>query len=291
MFTWRIHTGLLGGRENELASLLGRLGDPVQFVSGHWRELPPPLPSDDAELGGMALTTIQDAQRLLTDLPYPRVLYFNAQRFDVSFWLPRIDDELPVLNRRCLFTPAGLIAHAGAPFSQAPFPPSNGLLFVRPDSALKPFPGFVIDCHQKRLKGWPAVSQAVEQETRGLAPEKLVCIAPGHRLKPLEWRFWVVNREVVASTPYSWEAGTVPWQAPPDEALRLARDMARNAWQPDVAYVVDIVQLDEGDEPFYLNELNAASTSGLYCVPFEPLFEALRHAVLLEIAGELSVED
>lgn len=164
-------------------------------------------------------------------------------------------------------------------------------LFVRPDSGLKPFPGLVLDCQAQNLKTWADVASALAYDLRGQAPEKLVCLAPGYRLMPLEWRFWVVNRTVVASSPYSWEDGVVPWQAPPEAALKLAEAMAQNAWQPDIAYVVDVVQRQDGAAPFYINELNAASTSGLYSVPFDALLPALRAAVLAESSGELCLED
>lgn len=286
--TWRIHSGLLNGREAELAVLLERLGDTAQFVDGPWRALPPPPPAPD---GGLALTIIQDVRKLLGHWQATPGLYFDLHKYDVSYWMPRVAEAIPVLNRRCLFTPAGALTSIPLPFWTSGFPMSDGLIFIRPDSGLKLFPGLVIDCYASNARLWPAIAREFARAAPGVAPETMVCVAPGHQLNAVEWRFWVVDRRVVASTPYSWSEGLVPWQPPPAEALRTAQEMAENAWRPDIAYVVDVVQLAGGDQPFYLNEINAASTSGLYAVPFEPLVFALRDAVQRELAGDLTIED
>lgn len=290
MPSWRIHEGLIDGREGEMAAVLAGYGDPFQFVRGHYRNLPPPIAPTGRD-GGLALTTLQDARALTGEWMATPGLYFSQKKYDVSFWLPRIAESIPVLNRRSLFVPAGLVQHIATPFWSLPFPSSSGLLFVRPDSGMKPFAGFVLDAGARRLKQWPCVAAEVQKEAPGLAPETLLCISSGRHLCELEWRFWIVDRKVVASSPYSWQRDVTTWVTPPPEAQQIAEAMAGSPWQPDIAYVVDVVQLAEGDMPFYLNEINAASTSGLYCVPFAPLIAALRDAVQREIAGELTVED
>lgn len=284
-FCWRIHAGLLEGRTEELASVVADWGDALQLVFGHWRALPPP--DRDAATAGLALTTLQDATRLPGQgWMAPRMLYFHSRRYDVSFWMPRIAEAIPVLNRGCAFVPFGLIAHMPAETQERLL--AQGSVFIRPDSGLKAFPGVVLDLSGSAVLTWPDVVARIQQELRTCAPELLACVGPGRQLDPLEWRFWVVDRQVVASTPYSWELDA-PWGAPPQAAYAVADAMAKNPWQPDIAYVVDVVRCIQ-TQAYYLNELNAASTSGLYSAPLRPLLSALRHAVLAEAAGELSVE-
>lgn len=289
MLSWRIHSALLSGREDELVEHLAGLGDSAQLVSGHWRELPRPLPCASAAL---ALTTIQDARFVLQG-KWEAVpgLYFDARKYDVSYWMPRIDEAIPVLNRRGLFVPAGTLATVPLPLWTQGFPGTNGLIFLRPDSGLKLFSGTVLDCHARKIRNWRDLAAVFHKVVGGVQKEALLCIAPGVRLKPLEWRFWIVDRKVVASTPYSWDKEDIPWQSPPAEALYLAQEVAANEWQPDIAYVVDVVQVAMGDEPFWVNEINAVSTSGLYGVPFDPLIGALREAAMREVAGELTITD
>jgi hypothetical protein len=61
------------------------------------------------------------------------------------------------------------------------------------------------------------------------------------QLKDVEWRFWIVNREVVAYSPYSWQ-NEICWALAPNKVLKIAKLVAENPWQPDIAYVVDIVE-------------------------------------------------
>lgn len=298
MFVWRIHEGLLGERRDELVHLLEGQGDHVQVVSGHWRRLPAPAHSGEAfaaipGAAGLALTTLQDAARLPAQgWSAPRLLYHHQRHYDVSYWMPRIDGAIPLLNRGCLFVPVGMLSNISVPFES--FCP-DGVLFVRPDSGNKPFPGLGLDCRVLGPGGWATAEALLALQVMGgpMAPELMACLAPGKRLKPLEWRFWVVQRQVVASTPYSWTDEPLSWVAPPPQALALAEAVAGNAWQPDVAYVVDVVQLEdaEGDGAFFVNELNAASTSGLYAVPLAPLMAALKGAVLAERDGLIGIED
>lgn len=286
---WRIHCGLIGTREAELSDLLTNGGDTVQFVSGRRPELP--IDPQSITGGALALTTIQDAKLLAARWPVSPGLYFHPRKYDVSYWLPRTQRDIPALNRGAFFVPFGLVPSIAQSLWTSGIVLSDGLLFVRPDSGLKPFAGFVVDCNKPGVKNWQGVADEIAREVRHLAPETLICIATGRKLKPVEWRFWIVDRKVVASAPYSWDSGALLWRHPPYDALRCAEAMAQNPWQPDIAYVADVVQLDGGDEPFYLNEINAASTSGLYNVLAEPLFDALRSAVVRELAGEISIED
>lgn len=298
MFSWRIHSKLLDHkpRQAELQALLNNWGDTVQFVDGHWRNLPAPLPLETMDIAGLCLTTAQDARSLLQHgLPRGWQLYFDPHKYDVSHWLPRISAVIQTLNRGCLFVPFGLIGDLPLPLPGFGFPMADdGYLFVRPDSGLKSFPGFSFDC--RTFSSWHDVKQGLVTELRHVEPEKLVCLAPRRILDPLEWRFWVCNRQVVAGTPYSWADEQPAWMEPPAAAQKIAQQVAANPWQPDLAYVLDVVQLatppmDDPWEGFRLNEINAASTSGLYAVPLQPLFTALRDVLARECAGELAVED
>ena len=114
-----------------------------------------------------------------------------------------------------------------------------------------------------------------------------MCFLARHQqLKQIEWRFWIVNKQVVAWAPYCWEED-IPWSLAPERMLSLAREVSQNPWQPDIAYVVDIVETERAD--VFVNEINAASTSGVYAVPIEDLLLALRNVAHLEISDELTL--
>lgn len=306
--SWRVHRSLVEARESDLSTMIGHLGDTLQLVDGRVRDLPYDMPkqritivardghpSGVKQSTGLALTTIQDAQQLLRRGDgWNLRLYFDSKKYHVSYWLARIDEQIPLLNRETIFCPAGNIAH---------LPPAlldllvgqSGELFVRPDSGLKPFTGFSVIglSGTAAMRTWRTAARQIAVNVPNLEPERLLCLARAVPLHPVEWRFWIVDRQVVASSPYSWTEDARTWWAPPAGAESVARAMAANAWQPDIAYVIDVAQrLDRsGDDAFTLCEVNAASTSGVYAARFETLLPALRDAMMRENLGELSIEE
>jgi len=287
---WRLHESILRDRVQEVAEYLQGIGDRVQVVRGRYDSLAgddaprDPLPG---EIGGIAITTIQEAKTGLQGRwKYPRMLFFDRESYHVSHWMPRIHLSVPVLNRRCLFVPIGMVQHLEfvAQFGHS--------LFVRPNSGLKPFTGFPIDCRKENIKSWFRLAQYLDPARpdsyagiAGLDPSTMICISQHKELETTEWRFWIIDRKVVASTPYGWSGTGHPWQEPPPGALNIATQMANNKWQPDLAYVVDVVQTAE-DGLFWLNEINAASTSGWYSARLDDLIPALRHAVVQQTRDE-----
>lgn len=279
---WRLHAAIFSGLERlaEAKAYLLSMGDQVQVVSGRHSSLPPVEAGGHKEVPFLAITTLQDARLLrMPDRAVP-VLYWDAARYDVSYWMPRVGSDIPVLNRTGLFYPLGMLlaANKGIPAWLG----IGGAAFVKPDKGHKQFTGFTAPVTETGL------DLTNEYQLRGLAPELMCLIAPASKLAMAEWRFWIVNRKVVAWSPYSWSEPEMKWEPAPAHVQKVAEAMARNQWQPDIAYVVDIAMVEE--EPFLL-EINAASTSGVYDAPLIPLLSALRDAAHLEMAGELTVLD
>lgn len=271
---WRIHKGIAGQKLEEILDWISQQGDYAQVVEGPKKTLPGP-PSTETDIPGLALTTLHD----IRDLPWGAIpgAYWNNKKFQVSYYLPRLDASLPLLNRNGLFLPVGCL-HALTDYSE--FVASGA--FIRPDSGQKPFPGLAFS---NGLLSYPsrfenALSGFVQ--TYKLAPELLCYCAPARELQAIEWRVWIVNRQVVAWSPYSWGDEQPAWQPAPPAVLEAAWAMALNSWQPDIAYVVDVA-ISHGQA--LIIELNAASTSGLYDAPIAPLFSALRDASHQEAAG------
>jgi len=298
--TWRIHTSITNDRADEVCAFLSDLGDKVQLVTGntHLTSLPDPPGPEEGEAAGVALTTLQDATHTLSraDLVYakrevelwqfPRLLYFSREHYDVSYWMPLIEERVPVLNRGCLFVPAGAIKFIKATLPGLDLESKKAGMFVRPDSGLKFFTGFVLDITP--ADSWDEIYRAIYQEAHP-SDRTMVCLSLARDLEPTEWRFWIVNRKVVASSPYSW-GGPVPWSEPPAGAVAVAEAMAANPWQPDLAFVVDVVQTID-DQKFWVNEINAASTSGIYNVPLGDLLPALRDIAIKEATGEVEFSE
>jgi len=274
---WRLHTAIFGYEANAAATFLRGLGDTVQIVSGSTRDLPP-VEQVSVPMPALAITTLQDAAKNHTGPGVPW-LFFDARTYDVSVWMPRIASSIPVLNRGSVFLPFGML--------QAPCPAllswvgDDGDVFVRPDSGRKLFTGFMV-----KVAGDGSLDIGGEHQMRLVASDAMCLVAPAKKMDPIEWRFWIVDRKVVASTPYSWDTDPV-WAPAPESCHAVAQAMAGNPWQPDIAYVVDVV---EHSGQSYLLEINAASTSGVYAAPLEPLLLALRDVAQREHAGEIARE-
>lgn len=146
----------------------------------------------------------------------------------------------------------------------------NNAVFIRPDSGVKTFTGQLIDvgCFNVDADGLEKVSN-VKFET-------IIWVSPKKEIEA-EYRFWICNKNVVASTEYSWddkELGDIP-----DTAIHLAEIVAKYEWQVDRTYVVDIAICN--GSPFVV-EFNSFSCSGLYNCDSKKLFELVSNDILLE---------
>lgn len=289
---WRLHSAIFSDSTKlaEAQDYLVKLGDSVQVVSGRRAELPPVDSCNEMSGPFLAITTLQDAKSLLNSGNGVPGLYWDRIKYDVSYWMPRLEPHIPVLNRDGMFWPLGMLQSFNkllvAVFGIGTF------VFIKPDQGNKAFTGFITEVTNSGL------DLTTQHQLKHLSPETMCFVAPAVTLSNREWRFWVANRNVVAWSPYSWDGPEEPWTPVPANVLQVAENMARNPWQPDISYVVDVAlvstsnKLDPNgaEEPFLL-ELNAASTSGIYNVPIPVLLGALRDVAYRELAGELAISD
>jgi hypothetical protein len=126
-------------------------------------------------------------------------------------------------------------------------------VFVRPDSALKPFAGRVVATTQLTLA-------ALDFGFYYDDPDLPVVVAPVRQIGR-EWRHVIVDRTVVAGSEYV-AAGR---QARPSQergaAWELAAGIASSLDPPEAVYVMDVCEVD-GD--LRLLELNPFSGADLY---------------------------
>ncbi len=132
-------------------------------------------------------------------------------------------------------------------------------LFVRPDSGVKSFTGFVV-AHNEKDK--------IRTLIQTVGPDVLVVVASKKDIVA-EYRFVICNRKVVAGCTY------LPYECP--DYFRfpeiLAMNIAEHEWQPDLCYTVDIAEITNTEIPreqvlmasqFCLLEINSFSCAGFY---------------------------
>lgn len=128
-------------------------------------------------------------------------------------------------------------------------------IFIRPDSALKPFPGVPL-----RTPELPAEMSGIRQVDH-VHDDELVVIDRHRDLSDEEYRFWLVESRIVTRAGYRLSGKHAEAPAAPDALEELASRLAQRLEAYDNALVADLVMTDEGAR---LVELNALSTSGLY---------------------------
>lgn len=146
----------------------------------------------------------------------------------------------------------------------------DGKIFVRPDSPLKIFTGQV------------AKSESFEADLEFMAfyefpPESLVVVSRPREITS-EWRFVVVDRQVVTGCQYSKNGAQDIQPGYDDRALELAARIAANEYQPDPAWVMDICQTSDGE--FHLLEIGGFSFADLYACEMPKVVEAVSAAAI-----------
>jgi hypothetical protein len=128
---------------------------------------------------------------------------------------------------------------------------SGGLLFVRPDSVDKSFPGTLAD----RTSFLRALSGAA------FDPATAVLVARPKKIIA-EWRLLVANGEVIAGSQYRSERGAEVAPGSPAEVTAYATTVLREVdWRPDPLFAMDVCDSEDG---LRILELNSFSCSGHY---------------------------
>ena len=130
----------------------------------------------------------------------------------------------------------------------------NDTLFVRPDSPLKLFAGMTItratfdrDYEFMGFYEFPIESMVVVS-----SPKSIVS----------EWRFVVVDRNIVTGTQYIERNEKISRIADDPNALDFAKSVLTTEYEPDPVWVLDVCKTD--DNNYHLLEIGGFSFAGLY---------------------------
>lgn len=143
-------------------------------------------------------------------------------------------------------------------------------LFIRPDSPLKLFTGQLVR----------RATFAADVEYLGFCdfPRHSLVVVSSPKALVAEWRFVVVDRQVIAGSQYK-EAGQLVSRSGYDpEAFRLASRIAAGDFQPDPVWVMDICKT--GDGHYRLLEIGAFSFANLYACDKVAVVAAVSQAAM-----------
>jgi len=141
-------------------------------------------------------------------------------------------------------------------------------LFVRPVSDKKTFAGTTIP-----RTNYDNYMRALEQ-TSSVLPETL-CVISSIKHLVAEYRFWVVDREIVSSSEaYGPSSFFVPVaNVVPDHIYKFATTITKLDWQPDSCYTLDVGVMKDGS--LGVMELNSFCTAGFYDADLVPIVKAV----------------
>lgn len=129
-------------------------------------------------------------------------------------------------------------------------------VFVRPDSALKPFAGRVLDAS--------TITRAALDHGFYYDDDALpIVVAPARQIHR-EWRTVVAEGHVVTGCAYTADRHGAE-ETLPEPVRKIAGQVARGDWQPAPIYIVDVAEVDN---QIRVLELNPFSGADLYrCDP------------------------
>ncbi|KKN26708.1 hypothetical protein LCGC14_0871880 [marine sediment metagenome] len=155
--------------------------------------------------------------------------------------------------------------------------PGDPQVFVRPNTGFKTFTGQVLSESN--------FNKDYEWFEEFAAPDSLVVVSRVQRIVR-EWRFIIADRKIIAASRYKPDVEHVVYrnalsgETMDNEARLVAERIAKEEWQPDPIYVVDIAK--NGFDTYGLMEINSFSCSGFYACPVEPIVREASKLALKE---------
>jgi len=146
-------------------------------------------------------------------------------------------------------------------------------IFIRPNSGSKTFTGRILK------------KEEVDQELHllgnyaGKPLDKIIAVISSPKIINKEWRCVVVNKKVIAFSQYMANGELNVKKEIDTDAFCFADRIAKEEWQPDITYTLDICESNKG---YYLLEVNSFSCSGLYDCNPEPVVREVSKAALRE---------
>lgn len=219
-----------------------------------------------------AIKWVVDANKQVRGIPG---MYYDEQRFKCSDYMHRIPREM-LANGDGFYLTFGDFRRRVDSIMDL-FQVNE--LFLRPDAGSKSFTGLTITRNNAAFE-----LSSLDQLT-SVNESTLILVAPAKRIDA-EYRFWIVNRTVVAGSQYRVEGRDEAAPTVDRDCQALAERVARLSYQVDLAYTCDVALI--AGTPAVI-ELNAMSTSGLYRCDRAVLFKAVAETAQLEYDAELTL--
>lgn len=137
-------------------------------------------------------------------------------------------------------------------------------VFLRPSSGYKTFTGTIVD-----LDEWES---AIKFYGFKINPEELVVVAPPVTILK-EWRFVIVEGEVITGSQYKEDGEMVRELECPQEVFNYAQQVVDFAnYKPEPAWTLDVAETENG---YKVIEVGSFSCAGLYVCDYEKVIKRI----------------
>ena len=245
--TWVIENGVFSGSGTAVSNAAKAAGHTVVPWDDRWWSDTqwPELSTGPVVFRGC----LENAARVATEIAWKPGSFCDTAAFACSAWYPNakpwlIHDEWKATTVKELTDdPAKVLSSTGI----------TGSVFIRPDSPLKPFSGRVLAVDAISLR---SLDHGFYYDDLDL-PVIVATVKSVSR----EWRYVVVDGQVVAGSSYEADSRKATSDDPGGESWAFAQSVAESLKAPDSVYVVDVC---EAGGELRLLELNPFSGADLY---------------------------
>jgi hypothetical protein len=211
--------------------------------------------------------SLELAKRIRKKAKWVPGVFYNVEQYNCTYYYAKLGKYL--LNENYIMMPYGELSRRKE-FLYEMFGEDRAV-FIRPNRGDKIFTGKVVykENFEKDIRLFNFYQMADEELVIVARPINITC----------EWRFVVVNQEVITGSVYK-ENDRVGSKAGYDiKAFELASKIAKE-YNPDPAYVIDICLTKTGD--YRLMEVGCFSCAGMYLCDTDIIVEKVSDVVLKE---------
>ena len=252
--TWVLESSVFSDRHASLKLAIDRCGDQwIEWNDDWWLDGIPSHLADEHVVFHGALGT---AARIESDVDWWPGSFCPTEAFRCSSWYRSVQPWLLHPDWRVL--PADELVEWASAVAEELGSPDR--LFVRPDSPLKPFSGRVVEVAGLTLD---TLDHGFYYDDESLP----VVVAPVQEVGA-EWRFVVVDGQVVTGSGYEAATRSATTQALDGRTAQVAAEIANGIEAPAEIYVLDLC---ETAADIRLMELNPFGGADLYACDAEAI--------------------
>lgn len=195
--------------------------------------------------------------------------FYDKETYAVSNYSKYLGEEF--LNESYIIMPLSKLANTSDFTANIIGSYISNYAFIKPNSGFKSFTGDTVDYSDIGNHCRSLLKMGVNEN-------ELCIISPSKDIETFEFRFWIINGEIITNSVYSWASlDNFDKIEPDNEMVDYVNKIIKDIKIP--AYTVDICILED---EFKVVEINNIYTSGTYDCDLEKLYIGLRNLAIKE---------